>query len=315
MDEFVICKACGQAFDTDRQLHAHLKAHDLRMVAYYQQYFPRHDLFDNSIIKFKNKEQYFSCDFNSRINLKNWLSKIPLESAKKYSKDVLSSRKTKKNLIYTPTQVELRSVLSPPIHYYQSVFGDYYKLCAELGFANKITRYPTQFKYGYAYQNPKYKIFIDTREQLPLSFNRETVVQTLKFGDYAFSDGKASCDAHVERKSIGDFIGTLSGGYERFCREIERAGEAKSNLIVLVEESLDNCLNFNSLPQVYKKNTRVTPEFVFYNVREIIQKYPYVQFLFVKNRTEAAETIEKIFTCGCAYKDIDLQLAYDLKLL
>lgn len=315
MDEFVICKACDQAFDSERQLHAHIKVHDLRLVEYYQKHYPRHDLFDNNIIRFKNKDQYFSSDFNSRLNLKNWLNKIPLESAKKYCKGALQQRKTKKNLFYTPTQVELRSVLCPPIHYYQKIFGDYYKLCEEMGFVNKITRYPTQFKYGHAYQNPKYKILVDTREQLPLNFNRETVVQTLKFGDYAFSDERASCGAHVERKSIGDFIGTLSGGYERFCREIERAGEAKSNLIVLVEESIDNCLNFNSLPQVYKKNTKVTPDYVFFNVREILQKYPYVQFLFVNDRREASETIEKIFACGCAHKDVDLQLAYDLKLL
>lgn len=33
-----ICKACGKKFVTDRQLHAHVKVHDLRVVEYYQKY-------------------------------------------------------------------------------------------------------------------------------------------------------------------------------------------------------------------------------------------------------------------------------------
>ena len=32
----VECKECGKEFNSDRQLHGHLKAHDLRMASYYQ---------------------------------------------------------------------------------------------------------------------------------------------------------------------------------------------------------------------------------------------------------------------------------------
>ena len=123
-----------------------------------------------------------------------------------------------------------------------------------------------------------------------------------------------TCNCYIERKGIGDFIGTLSGGYDRFTREIERAAEAEAQLIVLVEESLSNCMGFNYLPHVYKK-TKVTPDYIFHNVRKLIQTYPHIQFLFVKGRVEASETIKKIFTCDCAYKKIDLQLAYDTKML
>ena len=45
-------------------------------------------------------------------------------------------------------------------------------------------------------------------------------------------------NTYIERKSITDFIGTMSGGYERFKREVERAREQDAKLIVLVEESL-----------------------------------------------------------------------------
>ena len=59
------CKACGKEFETERRLHGHLKAHKLRVAAYYQKYYPRYDLYNNKIIKFKSKDYYFSTDFNS----------------------------------------------------------------------------------------------------------------------------------------------------------------------------------------------------------------------------------------------------------
>ena len=310
----VNCKECLKAFETDKEFNSHLKSHSLRQAEYYQKYEPRYDLFDSSIIRFKNKEQYLSTDFNSRLNLKKWLEKVSKEESLAYCKKFLAQRKEKKNLIYTPTQVELRSMMSPPIHSLNNLFEGYYEECEKMGFKNKYLYPKGQMIYGFAYGND-YKIYVDTREQKPLHFKRQTEIKTLKFGDYSFSDHEATCNCYVERKALGDFIGTLSGGYDRFCREIERAQEAKANLIILVEESLENCLRFNSLPQVYKKKTRITPDYVFHNVRNIIQKYPFVQFLFVKNRDEASEMIEKLFTCGCGYEKIDLQLSYDLKLL
>ena len=66
--------------------------------------------------------------------------------------------------------------------------------------------------------------------------------------------------------------------------------------------------------RVYK-NVKATPEFIFHKVRRISQKFPNVQFLFVNGRKEASRIIERIFTAGCAHKQVDLQLAYDLKKL
>jgi len=309
------CKLCDKTFDTDRQLHAHLKAHDLRMVEYYQTQFPRHDKHDGKIIKFKNKNQYFENDFNTRTSMKSWLKSVPESEAKEYCRNALRKRKEKKSLKYAPTQVELRSTLIPPVHYYNELFGDYYALCEDLGYVNKFANC-SSIVYGSVYDDPSYKIYIDTREKMPLKFKGvPTEFRALKYGDYGFSDEEASCKCYVERKSVGDFIGTLSGGYERFKREIERAGEQESYLVILVEETLSNCLGFNYLPHVYKKGTKVTPEFVFHNVRDLIQTYPFIQFLFVKGRVVAAETVKKIFTSGCVFKKVDLQLAYDTKVL
>ena len=71
---------------------------------------------------------------------------------------------------------------------------------------------------------------------------------------------------------------------------------------------------FKKLPYVSKK-VRATPEYIFSNVRTLIQKYPYLQFLFVNGRKESVRVMEKMFFNGTDYKNYDLQLAYDLKIL
>ena len=175
---------------------------------------------------------------------------------------------------------------------------------------------PRQYKYPK--EELKYKIkdgfsiYIDTREQMPLVIDYPTEIKGLKFGDYAINDPENKC--YIERKSISDFIGTMSGGYERFCREIERSIAAEANLIVLIERPLQECLSFQYLNYVSKK-IKVTPEFVFFNVRELIQKYTNVQFLFVDGREECVRVMKRIFFSDKEYKKYDLQLMYDLKLL
>lgn len=309
----VSCKICNAEFESDKQLHSHIKIHKLLLIEYYQLHYPRYDLYEKKIIKFKNKEQYFSTDFNSRLNLKNWLETSPKEEVLIYCEKILTKRKNEKGLIYTPSQVELRSIMSPPVFFLNNLFNGYYEFCERLGFKNKYTYPKSQILCRSFFED--HKIYIDTREQKPLPFSVQTEIKTLKFGDYSLSDKEATCNCYVERKSLNDFAGTLSGGFDRFCREIERAGEAKANLIILIEESLDNCLKFNHLSDFYKKNSRVNPEYVFHNVRKIIQKYPFAQFLFVHGRETASKIIEKLFTCECEYQTVDLQLVYDLKLL
>ena len=117
----------------------------------------------------------------------------------------------------------------------------------------------------------------------------------------------------MERKETKDFIGTFTGGCDRFSRELERAEEQGAYVVVVVENSLDNMMKFNYLKYITKK-VQVTPEFVLRNVRDIIQKHENVQFLFAKGRIEATRVTRKLFFSGTTYKDMDLQLAYDLKL-
>lgn len=305
----VKCKLCQQDFKDDKSFHAHLKSHKLRMVEYYQNHEPRYDLLTGELINFKSKDYYFSNDFNNKINLKKWLKSQPAEKRQEYLSNFLKKRKEKHSLKFAPSEVELRSITSPAIPFYQEVFGDYYSCCASLGMERKYEYPDSLLKYN---EKEGFKIFIDTREQKPLVIDYPTELKGLKFGDYALSD--PSCKCYIERKSIADFIGTLSGGYERFCREIERALAADASLVVLVERPLQECLSFQHLNYVSKK-IKVTPEFVFHNVRDIIQKYPSVQFLFVDGREECVRVMKRIFFSDGEFKKYDLQLMYDLKLL
>ena len=50
------CKICQKVYEADADFNRHLKAHKIRVIEYYQQHLPRYDLFDNSIINYKNKE-------------------------------------------------------------------------------------------------------------------------------------------------------------------------------------------------------------------------------------------------------------------
>jgi|TARA_R110000751_G_scaffold128860_2_gene230907 hypothetical protein len=306
------CKACDQEFETERKLHSHLKKHDLRIAAYYQKYCPRYDLHDGKIIKFKSKEYYLNTQFNTKTNQLKWLDKLPEKEAKDYLKKILTERKEKKGLVYSPCQVELRSLACPSIISFEKKFNDYYDLCKSLGFKNKYQKIQNITTGSF---DKDCKVYIDSREQLPLKFNLPTEVKGLKFGDYALSEKSLTCNCYIERKSLADFISTISVlNYDRFCREIERAAENDANLIIVIDDTLTNALSFPFLPYISKK-IRVTPEFIFHKVRGMIQKYDHIQFLFVKGRKESVRVIEKIFFSKCIYKKIDLQLSYDKKIL
>ena len=162
----VKCQECGKEFDKDKGLHLHLKAHKLSIADYYHKHYPRKDLHTGHLIKFKNKDQYFASDFNSKGNLKNWLKRIPIEKAQEYCRDILEKRKTEKNLKYTPTQVELRTLPIPPISYYEVIFDSYYKLCEQIGYKNKFKNIPIKKEYGETFSN-EHLIYIDSREQNP----------------------------------------------------------------------------------------------------------------------------------------------------
>jgi len=89
---------------------------------------------------------------------------------------------------------------------------------------------------------PAITICIDAREQRPWSFSGPTVVGTLETGDYTLQ-GCGDWIA-IERKSLNDLIGCLSGDRDRFTKELER-GRHIPSFSVIVEASYSDILNGN----------------------------------------------------------------------
>jgi hypothetical protein len=85
-------------------------------------------------------------------------------------------------------------------------------------------------------------IIIDTREQTPWGFDPSQAVvsvDTLRTGDYAL---KGDGGFAIERKSLDDFLGTISSGWDRFLREIGRMdGAGFSAKAVIVEADFESC--------------------------------------------------------------------------
>jgi hypothetical protein len=309
----VICKVDGKEFKDEKSLHLALRGYGLNKEKYYHTYYPKKDLLTGEVLNFKSKEQYFNSDFNDKNNMKKWLKNQTIQEAQEYCKQLLIKRKEEKNLTYSPSQIELRTIMSPSVIFYNKIFNNYYDLCSSLGLENKFIHpenIANQFKNKLT---SKDTIYVDTREQNWLKFNIPFEIQTLPYGDYTCSNDNCSC--YIERKSLSDFISTLSSGnLDRFKNEIQKAKKNNSYIVVIVEEKLQNALSFQYLPHISKK-IKATPEFIFHNVRSLIQEYDNLQFLFVDGREEMKRVIESILASKCFYKKVDLQLAYDLKLL
>lgn len=93
----------------------------------------------------------------------------------------------------------------------------------------------------------KHTIIHDTREQKPWEFKNFPVdvqAETINTGDYTlpeFCDHDSEKDTYypnyaIERKSGPDFIDSIIPNRERFLREIKRASDWNSELLVIVEE-------------------------------------------------------------------------------
>lgn len=303
------CLECRKVCRDVITLHRHLKAHKMSQGNYYTKHFPRYDKLDGAPLVFKNREDYFASDFNTRLNLRDWLNQVSPDEAKTYVRKLLLERKVKKNLVYTPSQVELRSLPMPGMHYLQRLFGDYYGEAERLGFKNRFSKVGFDGVWGEL--AAEHRILIDTREQLPLYFNGvKTKTETLNFGDYKLSDDTFSQKIVIERKALGDFYSTLSGHYARFAAEIYRAEEAGFYMVVLVEGSFESVYEFSRYLKT-RAEVVISPEYVFHNARNLIQAHPNLQFLFVEDREIASEIILKLFKSRGQYRQVDLQYAYD----
>ena len=124
-------------------------------------------------------------------------------------------------------------------------------------------------------------IVIDTREQRPWSFppNVQIKFAALKSGDYAIEG-----DEHfsIERKSADDFVGTLSKGYHRFIRELNRMEKANFCAKVIIVESDWETFCFRTrqgeiLPPDHE-HIMITPQFLMKRIAQLTMRNVSVLF-------------------------------------
>ena len=304
----MICEECKKDFATEKELHYHLRSHKIKVEDYYKKYFPRFDLFSKDPIPFKNRETYLETDFISKSNLRQWLKRQDIEVAQEYCKNLIKKRIDKKGITFAPMQIETRSLKDmPAINYYDCIFKDgYYNLCEGLGLKLKFRK--NNKKYESIEKEVKF-IKQDSREQTPLDLDFPIEVTNLSFGDYCLDDPEKNGNIFIERKSLPDALGTLSKGLERFSNEIERASIANAYIVVLVEDTIERALSFNHLPYIYCK---MHPDAIFHNIRELLQRYDNIQFLFVSGRKDAAKIGKRILFSKNMAREKDLQLLYDI---
>ena len=91
-------------------------------------------------------------------------------------------------------------------------------------------------------------LIADTREQLPLDFSGIEGIEkienmALPYGDYTAIVHECSVPVVVERKGLGDLFGTMTSGYDRFKKEMERAKVSNMKLIIAVEGTYSDVWN------------------------------------------------------------------------
>ncbi len=170
----------------------------------------------------------------------------------------------------------------------------------------------------------------DTREQTPIHFARGSVKQTLTVGDYALA-APHDLGIRIERKSLSDFAGTMSGrkvertgkrggvtedsAFERFDRELARAAEANLHVVMLVEATLSDALGFDHIPHL-RRFIRASASYVFKQLRLLLTKHPLTfQCAFVDGPEAMERATLRVFELGAQARTTDIQYAIERKLI
>ena len=236
------CSVCGESAKSLASLHRHISTkHKLSQSDYYHQFSPRYDLHTGDLIVYKDRNQYFSTDFNDRESFLDWLADhYKEEKTKEYCITKIRERMTRKTISALPSQVSLKSIMLPSINGFEKIYGNIESFVKGMGLCE------VDLKYDYLME-PVFKggvmeICIDTREQDPLPVRGK--IQKLSVGDYV-PNKDFYADVYIDRKSLPDLVGTLTSGYDMVVREIERAKEMEFYLVFLVEDLFSSALNYS----------------------------------------------------------------------
>ncbi len=127
-------------------------------------------------------------------------------------------------------------------------------------------------------------IIVDSREQRPLSFGCDFIVKKLHVGDYGakFTDDYQH-PVVFERKSIADLFGTLTFGYDRFRRQIQKSDKLGIKMIIAIEGTQEKVL------EGYKHSRR-DPKSILVQLETIKKKYD-IESIFFASRVSMAHYI------------------------
>lgn len=301
-----VCKECGKPFDSERALHCHLKEHGMYMADYYVKHFARKSLLTGELLPFKDKKSYFENDFADYGELKKWCVSAKPEEVKEYALESLKKRVESRSLSRGPGHLELNINRMPDLDVYIKSFGSYSEACSLSGVRPLFfKRMPKDF---FNCDASGMKIFVDTREQKPLSFPQSTTM-ALDAGDYTAA-GDFYDRTYIDRKSPSDFISTLSlSNLDRFKRELERIREMDSYLFIVTECSLSYLEKYIRAAKTKKFGpSKTNLKFIYHNMRELFHEFEdRCQFIFTGSRENSELIIPRILFFGSILWNVDLQ--------
>lgn len=131
-------------------------------------------------------------------------------------------------------------------------------------------------------------IIIDSREQTPWAFPPDQAICTvdsLKTADYAL---KGDSNFAIERKGLDDFAGTISSGWQRFSRELERMEGFAAKVMIVEGLMYDVCFyeQNNELVHPNHNHIMITPQFILKQIAGLTMRN--VSVLFAGNADIAA---------------------------
>jgi len=149
-------------------------------------------------------------------------------------------------------------------------------------------------------------IVIDTREQMPWAWDQNdatTEICGLVAGDYALKEdcekvkGKQSLSVRfaLERKSLDDFLGSISSGWDRLNRELTRM-ESFPARVIIVEGNFSECCfsqEQGCVSPPLHNHPELTPSFVARRIAELTMMG--VSVLLAGNAQLAAGLAYRIF--------------------
>ena len=156
-----------------------------------------------------------------------------------------------------------------------------------LSFMEKVTNKPNQED-----QNAqKIRISIDTREQLPLSFDSNVEVKSASLPTFDYALENDESHFAIERKGLDDFISSIAikKNWENELRKIQRAKNAGFHQIYYVIEATFEDLSAYPYDDIFLSK-RVHKDFILHRWRELEYEHG-VHIIFANHRWGAANAI------------------------